>query len=391
MKARRRGDTPVAFTGSALPALRESRTGELRVGDSESIRESRDRPVGDRNVAAPTATLLFAVAAFLLFAASSCAHNLPLSYVDLRISENGVDATIETSAKNLARELPEATEEMLLANAPAQKDLLLAAVRAGLTITANEEALSAELLEAEPLLARKDLRLRLAFPWKQRPETITVRCGLFSSDPRHKTFLNVYQGETLQRQQIFDKDSFQIDYRLSSRQRIGDVVTQFLREGVRHIFIGPDHILFLVGLLLLGGTLSQLLRIVTAFTLAHSVTLVLATLNVLSPPARVIEPMIALSIIFVGAHALWQSKEGAIDDCSSRFASGLCMASASQTCCEKCDCRAGRSAGRSSHSTPASRSDRPALFWRLRRFWRCFIGALFPRLPAGLFRLAPFA
>ncbi len=97
----------------------------------------------------------FAVAAFLLFAASSCAHNLPLSYVDLRISENGVDATIETSAKNLARELPEATEEMLLANAPAQKDLLLAAVRAGLTITANEEALSAELLEAEPLLARR--------------------------------------------------------------------------------------------------------------------------------------------------------------------------------------------------------------------------------------------
>lgn len=60
MKARRRGDAPVALTGSALPALRESRTGELRVGDSESIRESRDRPVGDRNVAAPTATLLFA-------------------------------------------------------------------------------------------------------------------------------------------------------------------------------------------------------------------------------------------------------------------------------------------------------------------------------------------
>ncbi len=88
------------------------------------------------------------------------------------------------------------------------------------------------------------------------------------------------------------------------------MVRQFVREGVRHIFIGPDHILFLVGLLLLGGTLSQLLRIVTAFTLAHSVTLVLATLNVLSPPARVIEPMIALSIIFVGAHALWQSKEG---------------------------------------------------------------------------------
>ncbi len=200
----------------------------------------------------------------------------------MHVTDEGIDATIETSAKNFARELPDADEDTVLAEAPAQKDRLLAALRAALIITANEETLSAELREVEPLQARKDFRLRLEFPWKQRPETITVRCGLFSSDPRHKTFLNVYQGETLQRQQIFDKDSFQIDYRLSSRQRIGDVVTQFLREGVRHIFIGPDYILFLVGLLLLGGTLSQLLRIVTAFTLAHSVTLVLATLNVLS-------------------------------------------------------------------------------------------------------------
>ncbi len=47
----------------------------------------------------------------------------------------------------------------------------------------------------------------------------------------------------------------------------------------------------------------------TAFTIAHSVTLVLATLNILSPPARVIEPAIALSIIFVGAHALIQGNE----------------------------------------------------------------------------------
>jgi hypothetical protein len=57
-------------------------------------------------------------------------------------------------------------------------------------------------------------------------------------------------------------------------------------------------------LLLLGGTWVALVRIVTAFTVGHSVTLSLAALNVMSPPASVIEPAIALSIVFVGADNL---------------------------------------------------------------------------------------
>src|SRR5262249_61001640 len=68
--------------------------------------------------------------------------------------------------------------------------------------------------------------------------------------------------------------------------------------------IGPDHLLFLVGLLLLGGTIRQLLLVVTSFTLAHSITLSLAALNIVSPPARIIEPAIALSIVYVGADNL---------------------------------------------------------------------------------------
>lgn len=246
------------------------------------------------------------VAILLSGAISAQGHDLPLSYVDLRVSENGIDATLEASAKNFARELSGLEEETLLADAPAQKEQLLAAVEANLLITADRRTLAPELREVEPLVARRDLRLRLQFAWKETPEKIAVRCDLFSADPRHKTFLNIYQDGALRRQEIFDKDVTQIDYALSSRQGISDVITQFVREGVHHIFIGPDHILFIVGLLLLGGTLGRLLRIVTAFTIAHSITLVLATLNILSPPARVIEPAIALSIIFVGAHALLQ-------------------------------------------------------------------------------------
>ena len=67
--------------------------------------------------------------------------------------------------------------------------------------------------------------------------------------------------------------------------------------------IGPDHILFLVGCCCSAGRVA-LLKIVTAFTIGHSVTLTLAALNVVTPPASVIEPAIALSIVFVGADNL---------------------------------------------------------------------------------------
>ena len=57
------------------------------------------------------------------------------------------------------------------------------------------------------------------------------------------------------------------------------MAARFLPAGIHHILIGPDHLLFLVGLLLLGGSVRQLALVVTAFTLAHSLTLSLAVLG----------------------------------------------------------------------------------------------------------------
>src|SRR4029078_1069828 len=73
---------------------------------------------------------------------------------------------------------------------------------------------------------------------------------------------------------------------------------------MHHILIGPDHLLFLVGLLLLGGSIRKLALVVTAFTLAHSVTLSVAALNLFSPPPRLVEPLIALSIVYAGVDNL---------------------------------------------------------------------------------------
>ena len=112
------------------------------------------------------------------------------------------------------------------------------------------------------------------------------------------------------RQEVLSRTRTSVDFFTGSRQGLLAVFSTFTASGIRHIAIGPDHILFIIGLLLLGGTLPRLLAIVTAFTIGHSITLALATLQILSPPARIIEPAIALSIVYVGADNLLTGAQG---------------------------------------------------------------------------------
>lgn len=74
----------------------------------------------------------------------------------------------------------------------------------------------------------------------------------------------------------------------------------FFAMGVEHILTGYDHLVFLVGLVLLRARLRDLVTVITAFTVAHSLTLALAVLGVFAPSPRFVEPAIALSIAYVG-------------------------------------------------------------------------------------------
>jgi len=74
----------------------------------------------------------------------------------------------------------------------------------------------------------------------------------------------------------------------------------FLRMGVEHILTGYDHLLFLLGLVVVGASWRSLAKTVSAFTVAHSITLAVAALGLWTPPARIVEPVIALSIAYVG-------------------------------------------------------------------------------------------
>ena len=77
------------------------------------------------------------------------------------------------------------------------------------------------------------------------------------------------------------------------------VVGRFVEAGIEHIFLGYDHIAFLVAVVLWARRLVPVIKIVTAFTIAHSITLSLATLNVVVIPSAIVEPAIAASIVYV--------------------------------------------------------------------------------------------
>ncbi len=94
-------------------------------------------------------------------------------------------------------------------------------------------------------------------------------------------------------------DAMLID--IPNAEDAGSIVIEYLVLGVEHILTGYDHLLFVACLLMLAGTTRRVLLIVTGFTLAHSVTLALAALDIVSVPVAPLEAVIALSIVFVAA------------------------------------------------------------------------------------------
>jgi hypothetical protein len=134
---------------------------------------------------------------------------------------------------------------------------------------------------------------------------------LFDIDPQHRGLLNLsHTGGT--RTAVFGPESAKQSFELKQVSRIAQFL-QYLREGIWHIWIGFDHILFLLSLLLpavlvrrdgrwqsapdFRAAFIDVARIVTAFTIAHSITLTLAALHIVSLPSRWVESAIALSVV----------------------------------------------------------------------------------------------
>ncbi len=143
-------------------------------------------------------------------------------------------------------------------------------------------------------------------------ETLQVRYALFFDiDPQHKGLLRL-QYQDVSSTGIFSPEKATQQFSLVRPSKLNQFL-DYGREGVWHIWIGFDHILFLLALLLpavvfrrqkkwqavdaFKPTFWAVLKIVTAFTVAHSITLTLATLGLISLPSRLVESTIAASVV----------------------------------------------------------------------------------------------
>jgi hydrogenase/urease accessory protein HupE len=106
--------------------------------------------------------------------------------------------------------------------------------------------------------------------------------------------------------------------------RIWPTFREYLAHGVRHILTGYDHLLFVTALVLAAARLWDLVKVVTAFTVAHTLTLTLSVLNVVTVSSHVVEPMIAASIVFVALqNVFWPRQATGWARLAVAFAFGL--------------------------------------------------------------------
>jgi hypothetical protein len=251
---------------------------------------------------------------------------VPFSFIDARVESDRIDVTVVAHIFDLANDLKLQPPEKLLDSATlaAQATAMTRLLDERLRIAADGAPLAHEPWSApEALTERQSVRFQARYNLPQPPGRIDVSTLMFPYDPQHKTFLNVYEKGQLAAQAILDKNKTTYEYFMATGKGTSAAVRRFAAAGVRHILGGPAHLMFLTGLLLLGGTRRQLLIVVAAFTIAHSLTLMLAALGVVIPPANAIEPAIALSVVYIGADNLLVGAGGRDTRAWAAFAFGL--------------------------------------------------------------------
>ena len=169
------------------------------------------------------------------------------------------------------------------------------------------------------------LPLMLDCPAAAQSLTLTLGYSLFADlDPQHRGLLKLTV-ERATRAAILGPQAPLQQFELAHASRWTQLI-DYGREGVWHIWIGLDHILFLLSLLLPAVGLWagwrwrpvdhlrqagwEVLRIVTAFTVAHSITLSLAALGLVSLPSRLVESLIAASVVLAALNNVWPLFQG---------------------------------------------------------------------------------
>ncbi len=213
--------------------------------------------------------------------------------LDAQIDENGDGALYRVEVRNGGQRVAELIRERL-------------------QIRVDGVGLPLALLDATPDIdgdGNLFLRAVYAVPLTDEPTELSLDLSLFLQPPllpEHKNLVRVrIDAEKPERLSVLSAaspvDQFQLREEVDLLAQIG----HFIWLGVEHIFVGYDHIMFLAALIVIGTRLGPLVKIVSAFTVAHSITLILAALDIVSLPTRWVEAGIALSIAYVALENFW--------------------------------------------------------------------------------------
>jgi hydrogenase/urease accessory protein HupE len=159
---------------------------------------------------------------------------------------------------------------------------------------------------AMELDASDAIHFRFEMP-RPRGTQLRVKSEILAELPRgHRQYISLKEGQQLLGEQLLDADDNVFAATLAEQR--GRSFGEFLSLGVEHIAMGYDHLAFLCGLLIVGGTFRSALKVITAFTIAHSITLALVTLDLVRISPKLVEPLIAVSIIYVGLENILRRK-----------------------------------------------------------------------------------
>lgn len=256
---------------------------------------------------------VFAVLFSLLPFHQAVAHDPGLSSVTICPRPNGLEATLTLAVKDAAQlaELDQDHNGIVTATEfDRGRPQLEAFVAAQLVVALDGSTVRPESIRSR-LDQNNNVELRLDFPAADFSE-LEVHSRLISFlPPGHRQYLEVKNSAgQMVAERLFSADHAiaQVTFGSSAVATGGAVrsFADFLGLGVKHILTGYDHLLFLFGLLVVTRSLVSSVKIITCFTIAHSITLAVATCSHVQVPSRIVEPLIAATIVYVGVENLFR-------------------------------------------------------------------------------------
>jgi len=261
---------------------------------------------------------------FILVAFPAQAHRVSDSYLSLRVEGTSITGQWDVALRDLDLSLSldaNGDGDVTSTELEVKQQEIHSFVERHLHVTIDGAAATLQVgdLKTEVFNDGPYAVLELLLDAPHPPEVVGVEYeAFFDHDPQHRGLMRLETGGTTQTA-VFSPGKTGAMFRLKSPERWRQFV-EFLREGVWHIWLGFDHILFLLALLLPsvlrrgpGGwevvesfrpALIKVVKIVTAFTVAHSITLSLAALEVVELPSRLVESVIAASVMLAAFNNL---------------------------------------------------------------------------------------